>query len=270
MKNIVLVVFFTFLFLSGCSQQEIADKTPFLGETGLKQISPDETKIAGSDGIPGNDGPVLEAVYFNEVKPVDGKKVIQNPDNILVLVNRTYSLSADYIPSDLVRPNVPFSFGNQEVEKSLLREEAATALEEMFTAAEESGLELFAVSGYRSFSRQDQIHQAEVYNVGEGNAVEAVAVPGNSEHQTGLAMDISARSVGLRLTEELGETKEGKWLANNAHHFGFILRYPEGKEEITGYIYEPWHFRYVGRKAAKEIQQNNWTLEEYFEKVRKI
>ena len=83
-------------------------------------------------------------------------------------------------------------------------------------------------------------------------------------------MDISARSVNLNLVGEFGNTVEGKWLSENAHRFGFILRYPKWEEKITGYIYEPWHFRYVGKKAATEIYKNKWTLEEYFDIVQKI
>jgi D-alanyl-D-alanine carboxypeptidase len=97
-----------------------------------------------------------------------------------------------------------------------------------------------------------------------------VAIPGSSEHQSGLAMDIASKSTDLNLTEGFAETIEGKWLAENAHRFGFILRYPKGKEAITNYEYEPWHFRYVGEKAATVIYQHDWTLEEYFKEVKKI
>lgn len=269
MKKIV-VSFLMVSLLTGCSQiDSLIENTPFAKKSEeIKEVSPEKTKIADLDLV--SEGPVLEAVYFNEVKAVDGKQVIQNPENILVMVNKLFSLPSEYSPSDLIKPNVPFSFGNQEIEKSLMREEAAAALESMFVAATENDIELFAVSGYRSYSRQEQIFQTELQGAGEEKAEEAVAVPGNSEHQSGLAMDISARSVNLDLIEQFGETKEGQWLEANAHKFGFILRYPKGKEGITGYMYEPWHFRYVGIKAATEIYKNNWTLEEYFEQVKKI
>ena len=117
---------------------------------------------------------------------------------------------------------------------------------------------------------QKSVFDAEVNKVGYEKAVQAVAVPGNSEHQTGLSMDISSESAQFALTEQFGETAEGKWLANNAHRFGFILRYPKGKEGITGYQYESWHYRYVGVKAATEIYENQLTLEEYFKVVEKI
>jgi D-alanyl-D-alanine carboxypeptidase len=230
-------------------------------EQGDRSQNPDESTP---------EGPTLEAIYFNDVKEVNGKQVIQNPLNVLALVNKMVALPDNYNPTDLVKPNVSFSFGNETIEKSLMRKEAALALEKMFTEAKASGIELYAVSGYRSYDRQQILFDAEVKKSGEEKAAQVVAVPGNSEHQSGLAMDISAKSANLSLTESFGETNEGKWLAANAHKYGFILRYPKGKETITGYQYEPWHFRYVGVDAAQTIFEKNITLEEYFDIVEKI
>lgn len=234
----------------------------------------DSTEGAAGDSTQDQDslpeGPTLEAIFFNDVKEVDGKQVIQNPLNVLALVNKMFALPESYNPTDLVKPNVSFSFGDQTIEKSLMRQEAAVALENMFAEAKTSGIELYAVSGYRSYERQRIIFDAEVKKSGEEKATQVVAVPGNSEHQSGLAMDISAKSANLSLTESFGETNEGKWLAANAHKYGFILRYPKGKETITGYQYEPWHFRYVGVDAAQTIFEKNITLEEYFDIVEKI
>ncbi|MEK3990847.1 MULTISPECIES: M15 family metallopeptidase [Robertmurraya] len=234
----------------------------------------DSTEGAAGDSTQDQDslpeGPTLEAIFFNDVKEVDGKQVIQNPLNVLALVNKMFALPESYNPTDLVKPNVSFSFGDQTIEKSLMRQEAAVALENMFAEAKTSGIELYAVSGYRSYERQRIIFDAEVKKSGEEKAMQVVAVPGNSEHQSGLAMDISAKSANLSLTESFGETNEGKWLAANAHKYGFILRYPKGKETITGYQYEPWHFRYVGVDAAQTIFEKNITLEEYFDIVEKI
>ncbi|HEY4552457.1 MAG TPA: M15 family metallopeptidase [Bacillaceae bacterium] len=212
----------------------------------------------------------LEASYFNEIQEVNGEKEIRNPENVLALVNKVFALPSVYEPGDLVRPSVAFSFGNQEIEKSYMRKEAAQALEQMFLAAKKENIQLLAASGYRSYSRQVAVLDAEISKVGKEQAVQAVAPPGKSEHQTGLAMDITSESVKFGLTESFGETPEGQWLRDNAHKFGFILRYPKGKESITGYQYEPWHFRYVGTEAAKTIFENNWTLEEYFSKVKKL
>jgi len=217
-----------------------------------------------------DEGIFLPEEYFNQLKEVDGKLVIQNVDNIFILVNKEMNLPADYVPGDLVRPKVRFVFGDQDVEKSYLRKEAAEALERMFEAAESEGIYLFASSGYRSYARQETIFQTKVEQVGEEKALEVVAYPGQSEHQTGLAMDITSQSNNFQLTESFAETPEGKWLAENAHRFGFILRYPKGKEAITGYSYEPWHFRYVGEMYAKIIYENDWTLEEFFQEARSL
>lgn len=217
-----------------------------------------------------NEGIFLPEEYFNQLKEVDGKLVIQNVENIFILVNKEMNLPADYVPGDLVRPKVRFVFGDQDVEKSYLRKEAAEALERMFQVAESEGIYLFASSGYRSYSRQETIFQTKVNQVGEEKALEVVAYPGQSEHQTGLAMDITSQSNNFQLTESFAVTPEGKWLAENAHRFGFILRYPKGKEDITGYSYEPWHFRYVGEEYAKIIYENNWTLEEFFQEARSL
>ncbi|OMP65685.1 M15 family metallopeptidase [Domibacillus epiphyticus] len=213
-------------------------------------------------------GPVLDASYFNEVKVMDGKEVIQNPENPMVLVNKEFALPSDYSPPDLVRPNVMYSFGDQDIEKSYMRKDAAAALEKLFAGAKQDGLFLFAVSGYRSYERQEEILAAGAAANGEEKALESIAPPGMSEHQSGLAMDISSESNSFELNQEFELTEEGKWLKEHAHEYGFILRYPKGKEDITRYIYEPWHFRYVGKETAAVIAENDWTLEEYFDKVK--
>ena len=168
-------------------------------------------------------------------------------NSIEVLVNKELVLSAEYVPQDLVVPNIPFSF-TEDLPKRKMRQEAARAVEMLFTQAEHDGLQLTSVSAYRSYLRQQEIftHNSKVRGETEANKVSAR--PGESEHQTGLAIDVSAPAVDYQLIEEFGETKEGRWLRENAHKYGFIIRYPKGKEETTGYQYEPWHIRYVGRK----------------------
>lgn len=270
MKKRWLIVLGIIVILSGCSQ--LTEKFHFSSDGEARDTQEDKQEKSNEQQKKSqeDDALTLSSEYFNEIKEVDGRKVIQNPENILALMNKEYALPDDYVPDDLVRPNVNFSFGDQDIEKSYLRKEAAEALEEMFAQAEKEGIELFAVSGYRSYDRQKVLYDAEVAKVGEEKAIEAVAYPGNSEHQSGLSLDISSRSVNLELTQQFGETKEGKWLKENAHKFGFILRYPKEKEDITGYKYEPWHFRYVGKEAAKVIYENQLTLEEYFDLVKKI
>ncbi|MGS2776416.1 M15 family metallopeptidase [Robertmurraya sp. GLU-23] len=284
MRKYLLSIAGITLLLSGCdfskipyvnnnqkeetTQTDEQENEPIVDQENNGQSDSTEEESTQDQQIP--EGPTLEAIYFNDVKEVNGKQVIQNPLNVLALVNKMFALPDSYNPTDLVKPNVSFSFGDQTIEKSLMRQEAAIALEKMFVEAKASGIELYAVSGYRSYERQRVIFDAEVKKSGEEKAAQVVAIPGNSEHQSGLAMDISAKSANLSLTESFGETTEGKWLAANAHKYGFILRYPKGKESITGYQYEPWHFRYVGVDAAQTIFEKNITLEEYFDIVEKI
>jgi zinc D-Ala-D-Ala carboxypeptidase len=262
-----MLLFFTIaLFVSGCNQINLPiKKLPFTSED-----SGEKNKQVKEEIPPENDPLSLDSIFFNEIKEVGGKNVIQNTTNTLALVNKKYYLPESYVPEDLVRPNVSFSFGEEALEKSLMRKEAADALTKMFTEAKNAGIELYAVSGYRSYNRQQILFEAETNRVGIEKAMQVVAIPGASEHQSGLAMDITSRSINFSLDESYADTIEGKWLAENAHLYGFILRYPKGKESITNYIYEPWHFRYVGVKPAKVIYEQKWTLEEYFTNVKKI
>lgn len=194
--------------------------------------------------------------------PVETAPSDNDPKSLTVLVNKETKLPSDYKP-DLVRPNVAFSFGDAKEEKSMMRKEAGTALEEMFAGAKKEKVTLYAVSGYRSYARQEELYKAKIKEVGEEKAKTIVAPPGTSEHQTGLVMDISSKGHKFALNEKFETTTEGKWLKANAHKYGFILRYPKGKEAITGYIYEPWHFRYVGKDLATKLFTDNKTLDEH-------
>jgi zinc D-Ala-D-Ala carboxypeptidase len=280
MKKIILLGFMSTLFLvTACARSEsMFDKVPFLKNIvqndkngqAVEEPTAEQELVDHNPDVQIEQEISLDEIFFNQIKVVNGQKIILNPENKMALVNKQFGLPETFLPIDLVRPNVSFSFGNQKLDKSLMRKEAAAALEKMFQEAKKNGIELFAVSGYRSYEYQNSLFQAEVDKVGWDKAVEAVAVPGQSEHQTGLAMDISSRGENMLLTAEFGKSKEGKWLTDNAHRFGFILRYPKGKESITGYQYEAWHFRYIGINAATIIFENKWTLEEYFQIVKKI
>ena len=185
-----------------------------------------------------------------------------NPYDILRLVNRDHKLPYEFVP-DVVLPNVPAAPGKEEY--VYLREEAARALEALFSAALAEGHTLYAVSGYRSYSLQASLFRRKVERVGsEAKAMLTVAPPGASEHQLGLAMEINGETMlSLGLTEDFGASPEGLWVYENAHRFGFIIRYPEGKTDITGYAWEPWHLRYVGEDAAREMHSLQVTFEEY-------
>ncbi|GLV65918.1 hypothetical protein Bmyc01_45870 [Bacillus mycoides] len=181
--------------------------------------------------------------------------------SIEAVVNKEYGLPENYKPNDLVVPNVPFSFSGT-VEKSHLRKEAADALEKLFDLAKQEGIQLNAVSGFRSYEYQKNLYASNVKKNGQEHTDRFSAKPGHSEHQTGLTMDVSSKSANNELELSFANTKEGKWLKDNAHRAGFIIRYPKGKESITGYAYEPWHIRYVG-DIAENIYKKHLTLEEY-------
>ena len=183
-------------------------------------------------------------------------------EHLLTLVNREHRIAYDYVPGELVLPDVQAARGKEN--NIYLRPEASRALEQLFSAAEKAGHTLYAVSGYRSYPTQKAIFQRKVEEVGEKQAMRTVAPPGASEHQLGLAMDINGETtVKKGLVREFGETPEGIWVAENAHRFGFIIRYQQGRTDITGYAYEPWHLRYLGVKVASAIYVLDITLEEY-------
>ena len=185
----------------------------------------------------------------------------QDPTDLLILVNK-YN-RAPSVPMTLVKPDVTPTSASK-AENIYMRPEAAHALEELFDAAKEDGITLYATSGFRSYSTQKAIFDRKLETMSERAANSSVAKAGYSEHQTGLAMDIEGETtLGTGLTEGFGESPEGIWVAEHCHEYGFIIRYPKGKTKITGYIYEPWHLRYVGVETAKQIVELDVTFEEY-------
>lgn len=177
-------------------------------------------------------------------------------------MNKTHKLPDGYVPPNLVYPNVTFPY-TEKIEKREMRQVAATALEKMFDAASAQGIHLYGQSGYRSYTTQKAIFAFNVKNEGYKQASIVSAHPGTSEHQTGLAIDVTAADVNDELIQKFGDTPEGQWLSANAYKYGFIIRYPKGDQNITGYEYEPWHIRYVGVDVATQIHTHNWTLEQY-------
>lgn len=203
-----------------------------------------------------------DRIVYTVHKEMD-KDIVNDSDDVLAVVNKKRELPNDYFPNDLVIPKVPFPSAQFE-EKKQMRKEAAGHLEKLFARAQKDGIHLVAISGYRSYNTQTQIFGYNARTRGFEKANQVSAVPGQSEHQTGLAMDVSSQSNGFDLTEHYFDLPEGQWLAKHAHEEGFIIRFPKGKEHITGYSYEPWHIRYVGKTVAEQIYKNNLTLEEYF------
>ena len=190
----------------------------------------------------------------------------QDPTDTLILVNKNNKAPA--VPVTLVKPDVQPT--REAVSENIyMRPEAAAALEDLFEAAAQDGITLYATSGYRSYSTQKAIFERKLERMDEKQANASVAKPGYSEHQTGLAMDIEGETTkGTGLTEAFCVSPEGIWAAEHCAEYGFIIRYPKGKTRITGYIYEPWHLRYVGKEAAAEITELGVTFEEYIQALR--
>lgn len=170
------------------------------------------------------------------------------------LINKTHPLPSDYIPLNLIDSGIPFDATAGDP-KRLMEKKAAHAVLRLVQAACKEGLCLYGISGYRSYKRQQELYTGNPY----------VAAPGTSEHQSGLALDVSCPSLNMQLIPEFAATAEGKWLARNASLFGFILRYPENKESVTGIPYEPWHIRYVTRELSSYLKLTGMTLEEYLD-----
>jgi D-alanyl-D-alanine carboxypeptidase len=190
---------------------------------------------------------------------------LTDPASIWVIVNKQHPLSPqDYAPTDLITPSVPLRVpGNESMQ---LRKVAASSLEQMFSAAKAQGLNLMLSSGYRSYTYQVSLYGGYVQSQGQAAADQVSARPGYSEHQTGLAADIEPTSKNCELEQCFETTPEGQWLAANAYKYGFILRYTADKVAVTGYKYEPWHYRYVGTDLTSQMRDTSAkTLEEFFD-----
>ena len=171
------------------------------------------------------------------------------------IVNKNNKLDEYYIPEDLEQINIKCACNNM-----YLRNEAKKSFEKMAKDAKEDNMNIVAVSTYRSYKYQEKLYNNYVKDKGFYYADIASARAGHSEHQTGLAVDVADKSLDY---DNFENTKEFIWMMNNSYKYGFILRYPKAKYLITGFKYEPWHYRYVGVKAATIIHNNNITLEEY-------
>ena len=180
---------------------------------------------------------------------------IYNPTSYSILVNKNNKLTSNYIPNDLEAINLNYSCKDK-----FLRKKAKIAFEKMANEAKLEGLTIIAVSAYRSYDYQEKLYNNYVKEKGIYYADLASARAGHSEHQTGLAVDVSNSSLDY---DNFESTKEFIWMQNNSYKYGFILRYPKAKFHITGFKYEPWHYRYVGVKIATYIYKNKLTLEEY-------
>jgi len=266
--------------LTGCGNVKDASlklNPPIPSPSAVSKETPSASKTPPHDSTPNSPAPSANsAVTVGKEVSADtggsaGKggavQVVANPNSITVLVNKHFALPPDYTPSDLINdPNIPFIFSGYD-EKRLMRKEMAQALEKLFAGAKQDGIYLAGVSAYRSYATQKAVFDGYVHEDGEAKALTYSALPGTSEHETGLAIDVSGSDGKCAAADCFAGSKEANWIAQHASEYGFILRYQKGKESITGYEYEPWHIRYVGTTVSKEIAKRGITLEEYLHAV---
>lgn len=219
-----------------------------------KSIAP----IKGNPAAKDSTAPGSQTSAFDRTKyPTDAAS------SLWVVVNKGRALPSDYAPASLAVPNVPLRLSSSASEMQL-RQEAASALETMFSAAKSQGINLMLASGYRSYSAQSSVYSSYVSQSGVAQADNFSARPGHSEHQTGLAADIEPLSRACEVEQCFESTPEGRWLAANSYKYGFVIRYQKTTQNLTGYEYEPWHVRYVGNGLAGQLQQSGQTLEQFF------
>lgn len=201
----------------------------------------------------------LDYDFYDYISRADTNK------DILVLTNKYLKLDENYEPNDLKKINEKyFISGNKEVR--YMRKEAKEAFERLSADSIKNNTPVYGQSAYRSYEKQNILYNHAVESYGKEIADKDTARPGHSEHQTGLTIDVSSTKKGNMLDFET--TDSFKWMIDNAHKYGFILRYPKGKENIHGYIYEAWHYRYVGVKVATDMHNNysDLTFDEYYYK----
>lgn len=201
-------------------------------------------------------GPTFDKTQFS----------LDDPTSPWVVVNKLRPLTPKtYAPSNLIAPTNIALRGAKTSEAMQMTLQTATALDTLNEAAKAEGIKLTVVSAYRSYDTQEMIYQSEVKGFGQSIADQESARPGHSEHQTGWAVDLGRPDGKCEIEACFADTPEGQWLAANAHTYGFIIRYAKDKTDITGYVYEPWHLRYVGTVLAEEMHRTNTqTLEEFF------
>ena len=196
------------------------------------------------------------------IKPASLPAELTDPASLSVLVNQSHPLPTDYIPEDLI-----IASGSVSGDAIQISERMDADLQDLLYAAATEDIPLYITAGYISYETQQDYYNAQVKLVGEKEAVKTVARPGYSEHQTGLSIDFSDNNTGDNpRTADFANTDSYTWLLEHAHEYGFILRFPAGKEDITKNNFEPWHFRYVGIETAEAMyeQSADLTMEEFF------
>jgi D-alanyl-D-alanine carboxypeptidase len=255
-KKIMAILIISVVVMSAFAAIYVINTKTESPTTNQVQVNDSESPQPGSTPGPNSDTPKP-----TPAKPTQ-KYSLTDPASIWVIVNKQNGIPISYKP-DLTVPNVRLRLASSE-QQMQIRPDVAKAIEAMFAAAKKDSINLVFGSGYRSGSLQQQFYNSYVARDGKAAADRYSARPGHSEHQTGLSFDLTSPNGKCHLEICWQDTPEGKWVAKNAYTYGFTLRYINGKESITGYQYEPWHFRYVGTELATKLYESNQTLEEYF------
>jgi len=240
MKRKIAIIFVTFIFLSLFACQKNKNES---------YVKYDYFNLTLNDQIKETTKPEINNYAVDLI----------NTDSINILINKNFKLLKDYVPKDLVVLDVKTIRDGMQ-----LRKEAAEALNEMFAAALLDNVSLMVGSAYRSYSKQVSIYHNCLISAGELEANRSCAIAGHSEHQTGLAVDLTNTAKACYLKQCFGETAAGIWLKENAYKYGFILRYTTENEGITGYKNEPWHYRYIGIMEAEKVYNSGLCLEEFY------
>lgn len=271
-KAFILLLIMTFTSLAGCGSQEptasdvsLSETTAATATTTVETTETVPTPTPYPTPVPTPEPqyiePQFEETWYNGF--VDARsiraQIIDNPDDILALVNKYYAVPDDYVPSDL--EDAPHSFDQK------LRKEANEAWIKMYDdCLEQTGKGLLLVSGWRDFGTQQFLFDRSKNKNGLAFAVKKNAIPGRSEHHLGLALDLTADYMD-NINDDFDKTTVGIWVNEHCYEYGFILRYKEEYSAETGYGKETWHYRYVGVEAATYIYENDISLEEYLGKV---
>lgn len=222
------------------------------------ELIPLETAAAPSAAATPSPGATTATAAAATPLPDDGTVIVVACGDPLVPLDKRHRLEDDCVPGDLRPVPDAYAWGPQSVVG-----DALGPLTELLAAAADAGHRIVVVSAYRDYETQRGAFRYHVDAFGLEEAERVSARPGHSEHQLGTTVDFSSAAVGHELVEAFGETPEGRWLAERAHEYGFVLSYPRGAEAVTGYRYEPWHFRWVGRGQAAAARASGLTLTEF-------
>ncbi len=238
-----------FFYIKDMSEYTVKIETDYIAnQLGTYSVKAEATDIYGNKSEK-----EIEVVMVEDERLVG---VPEDTDNFLLYLSKTKGkLARTYVPNNLVDLG---SYGSGVLKENVLEE-----YKKLYDDAKKDGIDYFIVSAYRDYDLQEELFDRYTATRGIEWAEKSSARPGTSEHQTGLTFDVSTANLGFTLDQAMGDMKEGIWLEENAHKYGFIVRYPEGKTDITGYKYEPWHLRYLGVDVATEIHERGITFDEY-------